>query len=97
MLLPDPVAAARGPTGRVDGRAPNTPTMTLSFRPIAGEYRRAICTAAAECDVATLQRIALLLADYYDATAPAEAGQLGRVTHSQYPAGGRVAGERGHS
>lgn len=73
------------------------PTMTPTYRPIAGEYRRAIRAAAAECDVATLQRLALKLADYYDATTSAEAGQLGLVTHSQHPAGGRVAGERRNS
>jgi len=56
--------------------------MNPTFFPITGEYRRALRTAAAECDAATLYRIALELAAAYEATAPAEPTDAEAITHS---------------
>lgn len=71
--------------------------MTPTYRPIAGEYRRAIRAAAADCDVATLHRLALELTDHYEQSAADEASRAEALNRKQYPAGGRVAGARWHS
>ena len=60
MLTPNPVGAARGPTGRVDGRA-KIPTMEPTYCPSGGSYRRAIYAAAARFDLRSLLQLALAL------------------------------------